>query len=113
MSAYHSKLFHVNAASFDNAELACESTVSGSHLVTITNELENDIVRAYMLTKGIGTGWIGLKEEPLLAWVNPDYGTNVPYLNYLPDQPDRHEDCIEFLSASGRWNDLTCTVGVC
>ena len=61
--------------------------------------------------------WIGLQEHPKLSWVNPDYNTRVPYLNFRPGEPNNNsgENCVEILTGEGEWNDLSCNIryGVC
>lgn len=103
------------------AEALTEYGVSG-YLVTVTSSAENAFVAARLGADG----WVGASDSALEGdwkWVTgPETGTSFwsgtsggsavsgRYSNWNPGEPNQagEEDCAQFYSSSGRWNDLSC-----
>ena len=82
----------------------------GGRLTSITDDGENDFVRARADDARIGEAWIGftdLEEEGVWVWLD---GTVSDYANWLGSQPDNFkgiEHCAE-MEVNARWNDIDC-----
>ncbi|HEY1041389.1 MAG TPA: Ig-like domain-containing protein [Candidatus Paceibacterota bacterium] len=103
------------------AEALTEYGVSG-YLVTVTSSAENAFVAARLGADG----WMGASDAALEGdwkWVTgPETGTSFwsgtytggpvssRYSNWNNNEPNQagEEDCAQFYSSSGKWNDLSC-----
>lgn len=82
------------------------SEKSGGHLVTITSEEENSIIKSLLEEANLSSAWIGLNDiqsEGVWRWVT---GENYSYSNWNDGEPNNinNEDCVELLK-EGLWND--------
>lgn len=81
-----------------------------AHLVTIGNATENTFVQSLMLS----FGWLGLTDqvtEGQFKWVT---GEPLSYTNWAGGEPNNllNEDCVQMQLLSGKWQDVSCLVGL-
>ena len=107
----HERTFcaHTMPLSWADAERACVER--GGHLATFVSLSENKAI-ASALGSPVGVGgtfWFGLTEPQPHRWVwvtteAPTFG------NWAPGEPNDAggEDCAEWSSSTGLWNDLSC-----
>jgi C-type mannose receptor len=95
---------------FDDAESECERM--RGRLATIENATENSaLLSAIGSPWGYGSGiWLGCSDaEKEGSWVCD--GRPMAFTNWASGQPDNAsalDDCAEWLSDTGQWNDLSC-----
>lgn len=101
---------HDTPMTWPDAERACVER--GGHLATFPTEDEGRaIASALAPPTGIqGNFWFGLAEprEHMWLWVSsevPSFGRWAPG---EPNDAGGGEDCAEWISAAGTWNDLSC-----
>jgi len=81
------------------------------HLATITSQAENDFIENEIISI---TSWIGGFQEPGTGEPADDFewvtGEPFSYTNWDGGEPNDSvdEDCIEFRSSDGMWNDEQC-----
>ncbi|XP_061822472.1 galactose-specific lectin nattectin-like [Nerophis lumbriciformis] len=104
-------IFHNVRVNFVTAERFCNSL--GGNLVSIHNQLENEIVRQLIL-EGAGSNertWIGLQdtiEDLNFIWTD---GTLFDFDDWAPNRPrtnDNGQDCVEINFNGSFWNDRRC-----
>ncbi|MCP4132262.1 MAG: hypothetical protein GY754_14925 [bacterium] len=93
----------------------CKAT--GGHLVVIDNQSEMNAIKEILCSQWGFSGnlWIGLNDierEGLWQWASGELPT---YGNWRSGQPDNKkgdskdgEDCVEWYSDNGTWNDRSC-----
>jgi Lectin C-type domain len=97
------------ARSWHDAEAACQKI--GAHLATMENSsLPNALRQAIVSPIGTDRFWIGLAEpnEGRWLWSN---GTPMRFSAFRSGEPNNsggNEDCAEWLTEDGRWNDVDC-----
>lgn len=105
----------IEAGSWDDSE--ARAIELGGHLVTISDEQENDFIYNYWGFYGSSTAfnasylWTGMndaKDEGVFVWSS---GENVGYTNFNPGEPngDIRENYVHFWTtgaSAGTWNDL-------
>ncbi|XP_036973174.1 macrophage mannose receptor 1 [Acanthopagrus latus] len=93
-----------------NARTACRSL--GAELVSIRSIKEQLWLESYLYleTSDVWTGMNDLDFPGLFTWSD---GHMVTFTYWAPGEPNNHagynEDCVEMLSRTGRWNDVTCS----
>ena len=107
--------------SFEWAEDDCSGQVPGGHLVSITSNSENDVVRNLTLTKncsqkGMKAVWIGLNDtanESIVVWTDD---TNSSYRrwheNELNNDNTSNDNCVMMVS-TGDWRAINCSAKIC
>jgi hypothetical protein len=100
---------HDRPLSWADAEQACVER--GGHLATFLSAEEGQsVASALSPPAGLqGTFWFGLAEprEHMWLWVSSDVPT---FGRWAPGEPNNSggEDCAEWITATGLWNDLAC-----
>ncbi|XP_049591453.1 ladderlectin [Syngnathus scovelli] len=96
---------------FRTAETICN--ILGGNLVSIHNELENEVVRQVILA-GAGSferSWIGLYdriEDGDYLWTD---GSEVDFFDWATNRPtmNANQDCVEInFQTNNQWNDRGC-----
>lgn len=106
----HTYEYYEMGVPWEQAVRICEK--KGGHLVTISNQQENNIVSGMIpshtwlgaRTMGKGSSWF---------WINCE---NVSYTNWTPYQPDCYNNTEFFMMMykdSGQWNDFPSTTSLC
>lgn len=85
----------------------------GGELAMIDTDAENNaLFKAFGPKIPVGNLWIGLSDEAIegqFRWISGDL---LDFSLWRPGEPnngDGNEDCTEWLTSDGRWNDLPCT----
>ncbi|XP_062503154.1 tyrosine-protein kinase Yes-like isoform X2 [Corticium candelabrum] len=95
-----------------NASRICNT--SGAHLLSISNEYENNFVHNVSSRFGGNAVWIGLRKR---KDANSSYyiwsdASNVTYTNWLlgsPNRSDSNASCVVQKSGGGDWINVPCT----
>jgi hypothetical protein len=91
---------------WEDARVDCESR--GGYLATITYASEQTIVWSNV---GATNAWIGLNDIVTEGTWQSVTGSYWPYMHWDTGEPNNtggNEDCVQF-TATGAWNDATCT----
>jgi len=89
---------------------------AGGYLLVVNSEEENEAIWEILGGTWEHSAWIGFTDgevEGSWKWIS---GEAVKYGNWRPGLPDNHqtgegdEDCGEWLSEDGGWNDISCGV---
>lgn len=87
----------------------------GGELAMLDSEAENTALFKSLGAKNIlANVWIGLSDEAIegqFRWISGD-SLVVPMWRSGEPNDAGGEDCVEWGSADGRWNDLSCTTGL-
>ncbi len=104
--------FHRDAGlTWEQARRACSG--DGGELATFLTKEEHEAVRALMATRlGNDSAWIGVNDrriEGSWEWVS---GERSSYTHWRTGEPNNvgDEDCTEWFTADGAWNDVPCSV---
>lgn len=112
--------------SWDNANAAANGLTkygSQGYLATVSNEEENEYIADRLSSPGwFGASdsgfegdwkWVSGPEADTIFWIGDDGGSAEPgqYANWDSGEPNNasNEDCAQYLSGSGLWNDLPCS----
>lgn len=92
-----------------DAEAECQKI--GAHLAVMKNSsLPNALRNALISPAGVENFWIGLAEPSEGRWIWSN-GTPLRFSAFRRGEPNnagRGEDCAEWLTSDGRWNDADC-----
>jgi hypothetical protein len=103
--------FCINLTPLDWHEAEAQCQKIGAHLATMKNSsLPNALREAFLAPASVDRFWIGLAEPNEGRWIWSD-GTPMRFAAFAPGEPNnsgRGEDCAEWLTGSGRWNDVDC-----
>ncbi len=91
-----------------SAKLLCEQ--KGGHLVTITTAEENSTIANNIKTLNHEVYWLGLTDvehESKWHWITDEAYSYKNWSDKEPNNSDGTEDYAVYVSASGKWNDLT------
>ncbi|MBP7583083.1 MAG: hypothetical protein KBA61_03550 [Spirochaetes bacterium] len=110
----HRYCAHGEYATWHEARQRCAD--AGGYLAVISSEEENEAIWELLGSKWEHSLWIGFSDsavEGSWRWVS---GEPARYGNWRPGLPDNGqargdgEDCAEWLTSDGAWNDLPCDV---
>ena len=102
-------MFCTEARSWERARDVC--TDAGQDLVQIGNARENGLVRSVTTDLSGGTWWLGLndlEDEGEWVWANGDEPGFTRWGDFEPNDFGGAEDCAEFRTENGTWNDYIC-----
>lgn len=95
--------------SWHDAEAQCQKL--GAHLATMKDfALANALRQAMLSPTGVDRFWIGLAELRDGRWIWSN-GTPMKFAAFHPGEPNNsggNEDCGEWFTDNGRWNDVDC-----
>ncbi len=106
----HSYCAHREYATWNEAKKRCAD--AGGYLVSINSKEENEALWEILGSTWEHSAWIGFTDsdvEGSWRWVTKEPAR---YGNWRIGQPDNNqnkEDCAEWLSEDGQWNDLRCS----
>jgi len=112
---YRGNQYHIDKVkmSWEASELQCQSLGPTCHLTSLHGSEEAEVVNT-MAQSVFGHNqamWIGLNDRAIEGvYVNAD-ATNVDWLNWNAGEPNdskHNEDCVEFHTWDGHWNDNSC-----
>ncbi|XP_023264465.1 macrophage mannose receptor 1-like [Seriola lalandi dorsalis] len=93
-----------------NAQDSCRS--EGAELMSILSMTEQSWLESYLYlaTTDVWTGLNDLFVPGMFSWSDENM---VTFTYWAPGEPNNHdgfhEDCVEMLHQTGRWNDVSCT----
>ncbi|KAK1883605.1 Macrophage mannose receptor 1 [Dissostichus eleginoides] len=93
-----------------DAQRTCRAM--GAELVSILSMTEQSWLESYlyMATSDVWTGLTDLVVTGMFTWSDEHM---VTFTYWAPGEPNNHdgfhEDCVEMLYQTGRWNDVSCT----
>ncbi|XP_077425164.1 echinoidin-like [Vanacampus margaritifer] len=106
----HCYMYQDTGASFIDAELACIAL--DANLVSIHNDLENDIVRQLLTDNTVNEGWIGLHDAILnndFIWTDGSLEDFTNFDSTVGGEPDETGPCVQMSESTGLWADEDCT----
>ncbi|XP_053216156.1 C-type lectin BpLec-like [Podarcis raffonei] len=100
---------------WSEAENECLSYGCGTHLASILNEKESDVVANYISAnqKNASQVWIGLHdptEKGHWRWLDDEIYNYKRWDSHRPDNYNNEEYCVHLLMDTGfkKWNDVKC-----
>ncbi|XP_072021157.1 lymphocyte antigen 75-like [Amphiura filiformis] len=97
--------------SWEESHLACQQAIEGADLLSIHTDGENLYIQELAtLTWGRASLWLGMSRNDMHIFEWSDQSM-VDYVNWSPNEPDGvnvEENCVEFNSETGSWNDEDC-----
>nr|XP_028560448.1 C-type lectin BpLec-like [Podarcis muralis] len=100
---------------WSEAENECLSYGCGTHLASILNEKESDVVANYISAnqKNASQVWIGLHdptERGHWRWLDDEIYNYKRWDSHRPDNYNNEEYCVHLLKDAGfkKWNDVKC-----
>ncbi|XP_033951501.2 uncharacterized protein [Pseudochaenichthys georgianus] len=93
-----------------DAQRTCRAM--GAELVSILSMTEQSWLESYlyMATSDVWTGLTDLVVTGMFTWSDEHMAT---FTYWAPGEPNNHdgfhEDCVEMIYQTGRWNDVSCT----
>ena len=97
-------------ARWDVAQRTC--VTNGGELAMIDTDAENNALFHALKPKfGVANLWIGLSDEAIenrFRWISGEPLETTIWRPGEPNDSGGAEDCVEWVLADGRWNDLPC-----